>query len=185
MQNQSDDNTNRAADFSQAPDGINPWRSGSAYAALGCSTVGLVFSPVPFIGAAGLMVALAGTILAGRFQAAAMTRPRPAGASGHDWLRDLAWVCVFTLMVLGFAAVTAVSGASKAASGGSNGGSGGTLPVIILLSLGVAIALAQLVAASRDAEPPQLIPLALYWMCYVLLPTLLAGMMWDGSTIAN
>lgn len=167
------------------PDGINPWRSRPAYVALGCTTVGLTFLPVPFIGGAGMLLVLFGLIFAGKVQITAMTGPRRARTLDQSWLNLPAWLCVIALVGMAFFAVIIQASAMQAASHGSAGRSGEAVAEIILLSCGVSMVLAVLVNLRRDAEPLQLIPLALYWTCYVPLPVLLVSLMWRGASFRN
>lgn len=185
LPNQTDPCADPDGLFGHIPKSLNPWRSGLAYAALGCTTVGLAFFDVPFIGFMGMMLALTGMILAGKVQTIAMTEPREANPPVRNWLNTFAWIGVFALVAIGFNAVVSQSSAMLAASRGKPIETGGTIPGLIVLSLGVSIVLAGLASASRKADTLQTVPLMLYWMCYVPLATLLVSHMGDGHGFGN
>ena len=181
----NDPNADLTGIVGHIPKGLNPWRSGPAYVALGLTTVSLAFTPVAFIGGLGMLGALAGMVFAGNVQTAAMTDPQDANPKGRNWRNSVAGLGVLALVVLGFIAVAALGSAMRAANRGKPIETGGTIPLVIMLSCGVAMGLAMLASASRKAETLQTVPLMLYWMCYVPLPLILVSVLWNGSGFGN
>lgn len=185
LPNQPDPNADPDGWFGHIPKGLNPWRSWTAYLALGSTVLGLAVTPVAFIGGLGALLALFGIMVGAQVQSTAMTEPQAASPPGRTLLRLFAMFCVFTIVILGFMAVATQGSAMLAASRGKPSGTGGSIPGLIMLSLGVSIVLARLASVSRKADMMQTVPLMLYWMCYVPLATLLVSGFSDGRGFSN